>query len=119
MCVQSENQIIIFKVQDSRYAILPSVDPNQGMQNQTMDPQLVSHAVEAHHRLLSDLAIVCIVSTMNCKRFARALANNTMPPRELSAGLAKTMKMAREQALTVPAGLQSKVSTVLGSEKAN
>lgn len=99
-----------------------SSDSNQGMQNQTpslaMDPQLVSRAVEAHHHLLSDLAIVCIVSTMTCKRFARALATNTVPPRELSLGLAKTMKLARDQSLTIPASLQSKVNNVLGPEQA-
>lgn len=78
----------------------------------------VTRAVAIHHNLLSILSIACLVKTFTCKRFSRAVEAKTQPPKDLVAGLATTMKTAREVGLTIPPGLQARVGKYVESKDA-
>ena len=80
--------------------------------------EMVTRAVAIHHNLLSILAIACLVKTFTCKRFQRAVAGKTQPPKDLVNGLATTMKMARDVGLTIPPGLQARVGKYVESKDA-
>ena len=70
--------------------------------------EMVTRAVAIHHNLLSILAIACLVKTLTCKRFQRATQSKNQPPKDLVAGISKTMKTANEVGLTIPPGLQAR-----------
>ena len=50
--------------------------------------------------------------------FSRAVSAKTQPPKDLVAGLATTMKTAREVGLTIPPGLQARVGKYVESKDA-
>ena len=69
---------------------------------------LIGKGRALHHNLVSVIATVCILKTLTCKRFKKAVSNKTAPPKDLCAGLSATMNMAKDQGLTIPPGLQAR-----------
>lgn len=54
--------------------------------------------------------IMALIRTMSCKRFVRAVAENSRPPDVLLHSLSKAMDIARDISLPVPATLQARAT---------
>ena len=78
---------------------------------------VIEKASAYHHNLLFVLSVYCLVKTLTCKRFQKAVDNKVKPPKDLVNGLANTMKMARDQGLAIPGCLQARASKYIESKE--
>ena len=63
-------------------------------------------ATTHHHKVLSLLSVLGMLKTLACSRFQKAIKENVKPPQSLVDGLAASLKVASDHALTIPGALQ-------------